>query len=260
MPTSDEGSNDAVLSRDDLVAMISRAHAASSSYEDCAAAGRALAAQSKLPKLVAENLGAGFGQWDFFPDVADVVDFAFSYVPPQTAEDMWPLARAWAADDAAKRTTVLALVGLDILQHELRRIEVPELRELVDETRPAAALATRARLGLAVPPTPPPKTPKKESPKAAPRAEAPRAESAAPTPHAPPAAKHEGTSRRMPKPVFVRPPPPAAPPPPTHVRHPKFGEGVLEARDGVGPDAKLTIKFASGSKTLLARYVTEIPS
>ena len=34
--------------------------------------------------------------------------------------------------------------------------------------------------------------------------------------------------------------------------------GVLERVDGKGPDAKLTIRFAGGSKTLLARFVTEV--
>ena len=64
----------------------------------------------------------------------------------------------------------------------------------------------------------------------------------------------------MPKPAFVRPAKSAPPPPAKRMHHPKFGDGVLESQDGVGPDAKLTIKFESGSKTLLARYVTELPT
>jgi hypothetical protein len=65
---------------------------------------------------------------------------------------------------------------------------------------------------------------------------------------------------RMPKPErkpIVKPPPPAAP---KRYQHPKFGDGVLQSQDGAGDDAKLTIKFESGTKTLLARYVTEIPT
>ena len=42
--------------------------------------------------------------------------------------------------------------------------------------------------------------------------------------------------------------------------HPKFGDGELVSQDGVGEEAKLTIKFAAGTKTLLARFVTEVPS
>jgi hypothetical protein len=62
----------------------------------------------------------------------------------------------------------------------------------------------------------------------------------------------------MPKPD-LRPPTKAPPKPPAkRFTHPKFGDGELESQDGVGPDAKLTIKFASGTKTLLARYVTEL--
>jgi hypothetical protein len=34
--------------------------------------------------------------------------------------------------------------------------------------------------------------------------------------------------------------------------------GVLERIDGKGPDAKLTIRFAAETKTLLARFVTEV--
>jgi hypothetical protein len=44
----------------------------------------------------------------------------------------------------------------------------------------------------------------------------------------------------------------------TRFLHPKFGEGMLISQDGDGPEAKLTIKFESGSKTLLAKYVTEV--
>ena len=61
----------------------------------------------------------------------------------------------------------------------------------------------------------------------------------------------------MPKPILTRPKaaPPAAP---RHFEHPKFGPGVLEKIDGSGDDAKLTIRFASGTKTLLAKFVTEV--
>src|ERR1700733_6234773 len=106
------------ISRDELVALIARVHR-ESAYGESALAGRTLAAQSKLPKLIAENLGAGFGQWDFFPEAADVVDFACTYTPPSTKEDIWAMARAWASDDAGARPTLMALVGREVLQHEL---------------------------------------------------------------------------------------------------------------------------------------------
>ena len=32
-----------------------------------------------------------------------------------------------------------------------------------------------------------------------------------------------------------------------------------DGQDGVGEDAKLTIKFEAGTKTLLAKFVTEVP-
>ena len=155
------------------------------------------------------------------------------------------MARAWAADDAASRQTLMALIGREILQHELRRIEVPELRALVDEVRASRALALRTSLGLAVPPS---AEAKPTLPKAAPRAAKP-----APAPKRP-------IPTKMPMPAFVPPPKKEPPPPPKRFEHPKFGAGVLERQDGEGPEAKLTIKFDSGSKTLLARYVTEIPA
>ena len=249
----------APVSRDELIALIARAHR-DSAYGESSVAGRTLAAQSRLPKVIAENLGAGFGQWDFFPEAADIVDFAFAYVPPSTEEEIWTLARSWASDDAAARPTVMALVGREILQHELRRIEVPKLRQLVDEIRPSRARELRSGLGLAVSPAPaakgagkpdkPEKLDKPETPAvAAPPVK--RAAAPAPSPDIP---------ARMPKPEFKRPPKPAPPAAAKRFQHPKFGEGVLETQAGVGPDAKLTIKFEGGSKTLLARYVTELPA
>jgi hypothetical protein len=233
-----------LLSRDELVALIAKAHQGAA-YSDSTLAGKTLAAQSKLPRLVAENLGAGFGQWDFFPEAEEIVDFALTYTPPGTEEDMWALARAWASDDAAERRTMLCLVGRDILQHELRRIDVPSLREVVSESRASVALVLRRNVGLAVPsssPTKPARSPRAAPPKRA----------------AQPKANVDGIIR-MPKPEFKRPEKAAPLPPPKRFQHPKFGDGVLVSQDGSGADAKLTIKFAAGSKTLLARFVTELP-
>lgn len=231
----------AAPSRDELLAMVAKAHHGST-YAESTAAGKALAAQSKLPRVVAENLGANFGQWSFFPEIVDIVDFALRYVPPSTPEEVWTIARTWAADDAAGRQTMMALVGQDILQHELRRIAVPELRALVEETRAAKALELRAGLGLDVPAA---KAPKKAAARAtAPKGAAPKTTQPIPT--------------KMPKPAFV--PPPKAAPAAAAKRfsHPKFGEGVLEREDGSGDEAKLTVKFASGSKTLLRRFLVEV--
>lgn len=231
-----------LVTREELVTLVARAHQ-DSTYGESTLAGRALAAQSKLPRLVAENLGAGFGQWDFFPEPAEIVEFACAYVSPSNEEELWALARSWASDDAAARRTVLALVGREILQHELRRIDVPKLRELFEARRPSQALEIRKSLGLDVP-------------------AAPQTKATAPKPAraAKPAAPPREIPTRMPKPAFVRPAKPAPPPPPKRFHHPKFGEGVLESQDGAGEEAKLTIKFASGSRTLLARYVTEVPA
>lgn len=44
------------------------------------------------------------------------------------------------------------------------------------------------------------------------------------------------------------------------VTHSKFGEGMIEAVNGEGDEAKLTIAFSAGKKTLMAKFVTAIPS
>jgi hypothetical protein len=236
-------------SRDELVAMVARAHG-DAPYQESRLAGQALAAQSKLPKIVAENLGAGFGQWDFFPEASSVVDFATAYVPPSSEEEIWAMARAWAADDAAGRPTILALVGREILTHELRRIDVASLRALLDEARPSRARELRVSLGLAVPAAPPGAagTPKSRS-----AGSSPRSRRAAP-------AGAPDIPLRMPRPELKPRPPPPPEAPARRFHHPKFGEGVLESQDGSGEEAKVTIKFAGGTKTLLARYVTELGS
>jgi hypothetical protein len=232
-------------SRDELITMVARAHG-DAPYAEATLAGRTLAASSKLPKKVAENLGAGFGQWDFFPSPAEIVDFALGYVPPATPEDALALARAWAADDAARRPTPLALVGREILQHELRRFDLPNVRAAVDEVDPTRARELRLAIGLEVA-----AETRTETATAAKRA-APRAKRAA-------AAPPREIPTRMPKPEFKKPPPPPPVAAAKRFSHPKFGEGVLVSQDGAGEDAKLTIKFEAGAKTLLAKFVTELP-
>lgn len=257
MSTSDANQQSDVppVSRDELITMVARAHG-DSAYGESTLAGRTLAAQSKLPRIIAENLGAGFGQWDFFPEAVEIVDFAFRYAPPSTEEEVWAMARSWASDDAAGRHTLMALVGREILQHELRRIDVPKLRELFDEARPSRALELRASLGLEVPAA---STAGEASTRRKPTTTATSASPNTAAKRAPNAPRAGGDiPLRMPKPEFKPPPKAAPPPPPKRYQHPKFGEGVLVSQDGVGEDAKLTIKFEAGPKTLLARFVTEV--
>jgi len=41
----------------------------------------------------------------------------------------------------------------------------------------------------------------------------------------------------------------------SRVRHPKYGEGVIFAREGDGEDAKLTVQFSShGMKKLVEKF------
>lgn len=238
--------------REELVAMVARAHAGAS-YAESRDAGKALAAQSKLPAIVAENLGAGFGQWEWFPEIDAIVDFALAYVPPSDETELTAIARTWASDDAAGRHTLMALVGREIVHHELRRIDVPALKQLVSERNAARARELRVALGFDAGKADAPAAAPKEKKAAAPAAAA--APKRAPAdPNAPPG------PMRMPKPAFVPPKKREPEPPPRRFTHPKFGEGVLVKTEGTGDDTKLTIAFSSGSKTLLARFVTELPS
>src|SRR5215471_12812551 len=110
MTTRDEiESADPPLARDELVKLVAHAHR-EASYAESTRAGQVLAAQSKLPRLVAENLGAGLGQWDFFPEADEIVDFALAYGAPSNEGEVWAIARAWASVDAAGGRSVLALV------------------------------------------------------------------------------------------------------------------------------------------------------
>jgi hypothetical protein len=251
MSTSDDIDPAAApLSREELITLVARAHQASA-YSESALAGRTLAAHSKLAPKIAENLGAGFGQWDFFPEAGEIVDFALAYTPPSTEEELWTMVRSWASDHAASRPTLMALVGREIVQFELRRFDVPKLRELFDEARPARARELQVSLGLEVRPLAPAK------PEVARRTRTRDAAAAAPAKRASAPAGAREIPARMPKPQFKSPPKPAAAQEAKRFTHPKFGDGVLQSQDGVGPDAKLTIQFESGTKTLLARYVTE---
>lgn len=238
------------LSRDELIALVEKTHK-DATYVDATAAGKTFAAHSKLPTLVAHNLGAGFGQWDFFPEAAEIVDFACSYVAPTNEEEMVELARRWSSDDANKRHTVLNLIGKEILRHELKRLDVPKLHDLVGAIHGTKSIEARKALGFEIRPE---KAPRPSREPRAPREGAP----AVPEPRLPPEKTAEGAFK-MPKPKFVKPPPKAAPAAARKFTHPKFGEGVLEKTEGVGDEMKLTIKFGAGSKTLLAKFVTEVP-
>ena len=252
MPPDAKASPEAV-SREELVKMIARSHgSANVPYAESALTGRTLAAQSKLPRAIAENLGAGFGQWSFFPEPSQIVDFALSYVPPATEDDLWAMAREWASDDAAGRPTMLSLVGREILQQESRRIDAPKLRALLDESRHARALALRQELGLEVPRC-------ADTRRGVPPVRANGAELTKPA--SPAVAKASAKLSKAP-PIAQKAKDLALPaPPPKRFRHPKFGEGLLERQEGQGSEAKLTIAFAAGPKTVLARFVTEtVPS
>ena len=233
-----------MTTRDELIPLIAKAHA-DAPYAEASEAGRLLAAESKLPRLVAQNLGAGFGQWDFFPEAAEVVDFALGYEPPADEDAMMELARKWASDDAQNRHTILNLVGNEILVHELKRLDVPKLKAMVEASRSTRALEARKALGF-------------EIPSGAIEKAAARTANREKKAREPAITAAREIPLRMPKPQFVKPAPKAAPAAARRFSHPKFGVGLLEKTDGVGEEMKLTVKFESGTKTLLAKFLTEV--
>jgi len=233
------------LTRDELITQVFKAHHGAT-YADASATGKALASQSKLPTVVAVNVGAGFGQWDFFPEATEIVDFALGYVPPSNEDEAMAMAKTWASDDANKRHTMLALIGRDILKHESRRLGLAKLQELCEETRATRANEMRKGLGLEIA-----AGAKLDGPAKAPRESKPRAPKGAPKPEFQIPAMMPKPARAAPKKIEPR-------APARRFSHPKFGEGVLERTEGVGEAAKHTVKFATGSKTLLAHFLTEI--
>jgi len=64
-----------------------------------------------------------------------------------TEEDMMALARTWAEDEAAKKSTLMRLVGKEILLEELRRIDVPKLRDMLKDARRAAGACIAQGVG-----------------------------------------------------------------------------------------------------------------
>ena len=211
-----------------LVAMIARAHQASA-YGESSVARKTLAAQSKLPKIIAENLGAGFGQWEFFPEASEIVDFAFAYVPPSTEDEVWALARSWASDDAAGRHTLMAGArrsGNSASRAPPDRDPRSSASSSKRLSRPARSRFERASGSTSR------RRPQLIGRRRSPRRSRNRRPRPAPTRPIP---------TQMPKPEFKKPVKAGPAPPPKRFTHPKFGEGMLEAQDGTGDDAKLTI-------------------
>jgi hypothetical protein len=210
------------LSRDDLVALVARAYRAGASWSDGERAGQALAARSALPPEMAHQLGSGWGPLPFSGEPEELVDFALSYRAPSTAGELLALARLWAQDWIAGKKSLHAALGGDLVKQALSTVPLPELAPLMralQRQREALMRAEMIKLGLVSSlPEPLPEPPPAE----------PSAPAAAPVP----------VTRRF--------------------RHPKFGEGELLSEEGEGAQAKVTIRFRSGDKTLLASFVEPI--
>lgn len=137
--------------------------------------------------------------------------------------EAWAIARDWAKARVEERWSdaTSRRSGLGAVLAVLPDDDLPELRELL-ERRGAACLQRMRELGLIAEETPS------------------NGEASTPDPSPAPAGSDDGTSRVE------------------RVRHPKFGVGVVRAREGRGHDAKLEIAFGGEVKRLLARFVTPV--
>jgi hypothetical protein len=107
---------------------------------------RALVASSQLPG----QLAASFT--DDLPrdqgTSAENVAFVIGYRPPTAVDEVWGTARAWASYEHGGRYSPRGYLGRVLLELELARVDVPELRAIIDGLRkiPAHPVAHRQYL------------------------------------------------------------------------------------------------------------------
>jgi hypothetical protein len=107
---------------------------------------RALVASSQLPGQLAasftDDLPRGQGA------SAEDVTFVLGYRPPTTVDEVWSTARAWATYEHGGRYSPRGYLGRALLELELARVDVPEIRAIIDGLRkiPAHPVAHRQYL------------------------------------------------------------------------------------------------------------------
>ena len=117
--------------REELLALVERAHGEGAHVFDHDRAANALASMSRLPRAIAETLGAGLEQLAAeWPSTSDIVDFALAYEPPATREELFALLRRWLDDRTAGRPTVLVAIGEDLLAERQAALGTPELARI----------------------------------------------------------------------------------------------------------------------------------
>jgi hypothetical protein len=208
-------------SAQDVAAYMARA-AEGGSYVDGDYAGRALAHLSRLPPDIAHQLGSGFGQLPCWPPQDEIIAFALAYEPLTSKEQLFEFVRRWFEDEAARRWSMYVALGEMLLGERQAVLKIPELDPIVKNL--ATGIDVRRAHALVKL----------------------RKLVGAPAPHSERSAPKRGKApRAAPKPTEER------------VTHPKFGEGVVLRRESSGSGEKVTVRFASGERTILARSLSQ---
>ncbi len=208
---------------EDLKALIRRAWTDPDvSYADTVRAEKRLAEVSRMPFDVFVAAGA------FVPIIDEFIAYVSEFEAIETREQLLTMTRAYL-DARVDGPRLVAVLGERIVSEAQARLRLPELESLVrawgrrgiiDDAGAVARL--RAKLSM-------PEVPRPAS-----------AEAVAPNP--------VGEAVE-----------PAAPASPARFEHAKFGVGTLVRQSGSGDAKKLTIAFADGERTLLARFVHPLP-
>jgi len=107
---------------------------------------RALVASSQLPDRLAASFTDDIPRGQGTP-AADVA-FVLGYRPPTTVDEVWVTARAWTAYEHGGRYSPRGYIGRALLELELARVDVPEIRAAIAGLRkiPAHPVAHRQYL------------------------------------------------------------------------------------------------------------------
>jgi hypothetical protein len=129
--------------RDELAALFAEFDAASAAgklvpYDDMDRAGNALVTLSRLPADIAHQLGSGFGTLPCWPSHDEILDFALSYEPPASREELFAFIRRWIDDDLAERTSMHRAIGDAVLYERHAALGISELDRMVEILRTTA--------------------------------------------------------------------------------------------------------------------------
>ena len=202
-------------SRVDLDKLLARLEAGPSTNADVAVAASALNEVTDVDWSIAHALCERCRTLG----ASVITDFAQAYVPPANREELLVLLRRWIEDLDAARDSVYVAIGELLVHRGHQKLGLAELAPIAQHLFAASDVQKKIALQKLRPLLGLPPPPRRQVAK----------------PAAPPPAQPIDAEQR--------------------VRHATFGVGLVTRREGEGADEKLTVRFASGTKTLLARFV-----